>query len=71
MKYSEMVNKIADIIHEHRRATHAVTSIELSIMVLSVIEKYGMLPPVNPEAIEDHYYTGLACYHEWEPEDER
>jgi hypothetical protein len=44
MKRSEMLRKITDIVHEYRRCTEGVSSVELSEMILTTIEQYGMCP---------------------------
>lgn len=45
MKRSEMLVKIADIVHSYRRATEGVTSDQLAHMILEMQEAHGMLPP--------------------------
>lgn len=84
MKRSEMLNKIATIVHGTRRATEAYTSNEIAEMILSDIEDAGMEPPKyqywnssNPKDVNERgipknlsfsRYNGDEI-NEWEPED--
>lgn len=67
MKRSEMLNKMADIIHLHRRATEGVTSDELALFVLDMQEKEGVLPPLT----RNSKGNTLQYSHKWDSEDEK
>lgn len=71
MKKSEMVHSIiAPMISAIKIGKNKTSPIMYADLILNAIERNGMLPPVNPEAVTGNYYSGLACYHEWEPENE-
>ena len=63
MKRSEMINKLADIVHENRRATFTVSSEDLAEMLLKAIEECRMKPPGYMKPIpfaEDGYQYPLV-----------
>lgn len=69
MKRSEILNKISNVVHEHRRRTESCTSDDLAKIILDLVEENGMLPPEtidpeNPSHPENDFINS------WEPENE-
>lgn len=66
MKRVDMVDHIADMIHENRRHTMTVTSDDLAEMILTLCETKGMLPPIEPDRTVADLDLGVP---EWETEE--
>ncbi len=64
MKRSEMLKKITDIVHLHRRHTEGVTSEQLAKMILDEVEELGMMPPERVLKDAGTYYVN-----EWSREE--